>query len=155
MDVYFRRLQILSAAAFSYSHGTNDARKTMGIITGVLLTTGYLQKFCVPLWVILSAHAAIAMGTLCGGWRIVHTVGSRITRLKPRGGYCAETAAGGGGGSFHDARHRRCPLHPARESRALGSSGQHCLGLVPHYPRRRYDCLDPLHGAAAFGLDQV
>ena len=93
MDVYFRRLQILSAAAFSYSHGTNDAQKTMGIITGVLVTTGYLQKFSVPLWVILSAHAAIAMGTLSGGWRIVHTVGSRITRLKPRGGFCAETAA--------------------------------------------------------------
>lgn len=91
MDVYFRRLQILSAAAFSYSHGTNDAQKTMGIITGVLVTTGYLEAFSVPLWVILAAHTAIALGTLFGGWRIVHTVGSRITRLKPRGGFCAET----------------------------------------------------------------
>jgi PiT family inorganic phosphate transporter len=95
MDTYFRRLQILSAAAFSYSHGTNDAQKTMGIITGVLVTTGHLKSFAVPLWAILSAHAAIALGTLSAGWRIVHTVGTRITRLKPRGGFCAETAAAG------------------------------------------------------------
>ena len=95
MDVYFRRLQLLSAAAFSYSHGTNDAQKTMGLITGVLVTAGYLKSFTVPIWVILAAHTAIALGTLAGGWRIVHTVGSRITRLKPRGGFCAETAAAG------------------------------------------------------------
>jgi PiT family inorganic phosphate transporter len=93
MDVYFRKLQLLSAAAFSYSHGTNDAQKTMGIITGVLVTTGFLKSFHVPIWVILAAHAAIGIGTLCGGWRIVHTMGSRITKLKPRGGFCAETAA--------------------------------------------------------------
>lgn len=93
MDVYFRRLQLVSAAAFSYSHGTNDAQKTMGLITGVLVTTKYLPSFHVPLWVILSAHAAIALGTLSGGWRIIHTMGSRITRLRPRGGFCAETAA--------------------------------------------------------------
>lgn len=93
MDVYFRKLQLLSAAAYSYSHGTNDAQKTMGIITGVLVTTGYLKTFQVPIWVILAAHAAIALGTLSGGWRIVHTMGSRITRLRPRGGFCAETAA--------------------------------------------------------------
>lgn len=92
MDVYFRRLQILSAGAFSYSHGTNDAQKTMGIITGVLVTTGFLPEFAVPLWVILAAHTSIALGTLCGGWRIVHTVGARITKLRPRGGFCAETA---------------------------------------------------------------
>ena len=93
MDVYFRKLQLLSAAAFSYSHGTNDAQKTMGIITGVLVATGFLKKFEVPVWVMLAACAAIALGTLSGGWRIVHTMGSRITRLKPRGGFCAETAA--------------------------------------------------------------
>lgn len=93
MDVYFRKLQLVSAAAFSYSHGTNDAQKTMGIITGVLVTAGYLESFAVPIWVILSAHAAIALGTLCGGWRIVHTMGARITRLRPRGGFCAETAS--------------------------------------------------------------
>jgi len=93
MDVYFRRLQLLSAAAYSYSHGTNDAQKTMGIITGVLFTAGYLRTFAVPVWVILAAHAAIALGTLSGGWRIVHTMGTRITRLRPRGGFAAETAA--------------------------------------------------------------
>jgi PiT family inorganic phosphate transporter len=93
MDVYFRQLQLVSAAAFSYSHGTNDAQKTMGIITGVLVATKYLPRFEVPIWVILAAHAAIALGTMSGGWRIVHTVGSRITKLKPRGGFCAETAA--------------------------------------------------------------
>ena len=93
MDVYFRKLQLLSAAAFSYAHGTNDAQKTMGIITGVLVAANYLPSFHVPIWVILSAHAAIGLGTLSGGWRIVHTMGSRITKLKPRGGFCAETAA--------------------------------------------------------------
>ncbi len=93
MDIHFRRLQLLSAAAFSYSHGTNDAQKTMGIITGVLVAAKYLPTFHVPIWVILTAHAAIGLGTLCGGWRIIHTMGSRITRLKPRGGFCAETAA--------------------------------------------------------------
>lgn len=93
MDIYFRRLQLVSAAIFSYSHGTNDAQKTMGIITLVLVTGGFQQSFHVPLWVILAAHAAIALGTMCGGWRIVRTMGSRLTRLKPRGGFCAETAA--------------------------------------------------------------
>jgi len=93
MDVYFRRLQLLSAAAYSYSHGTNDAQKTMGIIAGVLYSAGYLSTFYVPLWVVLAAHAAIALGTLAGGWRVVRTVGTRITRLRPRGGFAAETAA--------------------------------------------------------------
>jgi PiT family inorganic phosphate transporter len=93
MDVYFRKLQLVSAAAFSYAHGTNDAQKTMGIITGVLVTTGFLRDFRVPVWVILSAGAAIGLGTLSGGWRIIHTMGSRITRLRPRGGFCAEAAA--------------------------------------------------------------
>ena len=93
MDVYFRKLQLLSAAAYSYAHGTNDAQKTMGIITLVLYTGGYLQSFKVPVWVILSAHAAIALGTLTGGWRIVHTMGARLTRLRPRSGFCAEAAA--------------------------------------------------------------
>jgi PiT family inorganic phosphate transporter len=90
MDVYFRKLQLLSAAAFSYAHGTNDAQKTMGIVTGVLLTAGYIHAFRVPTWVILSAGAAIGLGTMSGGWRIVHTMGGRITRLKPRSGFCAE-----------------------------------------------------------------
>jgi PiT family inorganic phosphate transporter len=93
MDVYFRKLQLVSAAWFSYAHGTNDAQKTMGIITGVLVTTRYLDTFAVPIWVIFAAHTAIALGTLFGGWRIIHTMGGRLTKLKPRGGFCAETAA--------------------------------------------------------------
>ena len=93
MDVHFRRLQLLSAAALSFSHGTNDAQKTMGLITGVLVTAGYLKVFHVPIWVIFSAHTAIALGTLFGGWRIVHTMGRRLTPLKPRSGFCAETGA--------------------------------------------------------------
>jgi len=92
MDVYFRKLQLVSAAILSLAHGTNDAQKTMGIITGVLLTGGFITQFRVPVWVILAAGAAIGMGTLSGGWRIVHTMGGRITRLKPRSGFCAETA---------------------------------------------------------------
>ena len=93
MDRYFRKLQLASAALYSFAHGTNDAQKTMGIITGVLVASGYQKTFHVPVWVILSAHAAIALGTMSGGWRIVHTMGSRLTKLKPRGGFCAETAA--------------------------------------------------------------
>lgn len=93
MDWYFRKLQLVSAAIFSYSHGTNDAQKTMGIITGVLVTAGYLKTFTVPSWVKIAACAAIAMGTMSGGWRIIHTMGARLTRLKPRHGFCAETAA--------------------------------------------------------------
>src|SRR5258705_3278396 len=92
VDQWFRRLQLLSAAAYSLGHGTNDAQKTMGIIAGVLFTAGYLQQFAIPLWVILAAHAAIALGTLTGGWRIVHTMGSKITKLQPFGGFAAETA---------------------------------------------------------------
>ena len=93
MDKHFRRLQLVSAGMYSFAHGTNDAQKTMGIITGVLVTSGHLRSFRVPIWVVLAAHAAIALGTLCGGWRIVHTMGTRLTRLKPRSGFCAETAA--------------------------------------------------------------
>src|SRR5215472_7820285 len=93
MDFYFRKLQLLSAAAVSLAHGTNDAQKTMGIITTVLVASHYLKEFVVPNWVIFAACAAIALGTLSGGWRIVHTMGGRLTRLKPRSGFCAEAAA--------------------------------------------------------------
>jgi PiT family inorganic phosphate transporter len=92
VDQLFRRLQLLSAAAYSLGHGTNDAQKTMGIIAGLLFTAGYLKEFTIPIWVILAAHAAIALGTLTGGWRIVHTMGSKITKLQPFGGFAAETA---------------------------------------------------------------
>jgi len=93
VDRWFRRLQLLSAGAFSLSHGTNDAQKTMGIIAGLLLAAGYIGDFHVPIWVILAAHAAIALGTLAGGWRIIHTMGSKITKLQPVGGFAAETGA--------------------------------------------------------------
>ena len=93
MDKYFRRLQLASSALLSFSHGANDAQKTAGIITGLLVTSGMLSTFAVPKWVVLMAYAAISLGTLSGGWRIVHTMGSRLTRLRPRGGFCAETAA--------------------------------------------------------------
>src|SRR5688500_3719707 len=90
----FRRGQLLSAAAFSLGHGGNDAQKTMGIILAVLIAAGNLPKDAdVPLWVVLSAHGAIGLGTLSGGWRIVKTMGSKITRLQPVGGMAAETAA--------------------------------------------------------------
>jgi PiT family inorganic phosphate transporter len=90
----FKRLQLLSAGLYSLSHGTNDAQKTMGIIAVLLFSTGRLNgDFHVPVWVILSAHTAIALGTLAGGWRIVHTMGSRITKLEPYGGFSAESAA--------------------------------------------------------------
>jgi inorganic phosphate transporter, PiT family len=93
LDQLFRRLQLLSAGLYSLGHGGNDAQKTMGIITGLLVTSGHLKEFHVPLWVILLSHAAIAFGTLFGGWRIVKTMGTRITKLQPFGGFCAETAA--------------------------------------------------------------
>jgi len=93
MDFYFRKLQLLSAASFSLSHGANDAQKTMGIITGVLVASGFQKTFEIHLWVVMACYAAIALGTLSGGWRIVRTMGARLTRLKPRSGFCAETGA--------------------------------------------------------------
>jgi PiT family inorganic phosphate transporter len=93
VDRWFRRLQLLSAAFFSLNHGANDAQKTMGIIAGVLFTAGYIQTFDIPFWVILAAHTAIGLGTLAGGWRIIHTMGSKITKLQPVGGFAAETGA--------------------------------------------------------------
>jgi len=98
VDRLFRRGQLLSAAAYSLGHGGNDAQKTMGIITAVLVAGGLLQSGPnqslphIPLWVVLSAHTAMGLGTLSGGWRIVHTMGSKITKLQPFGGFCAETA---------------------------------------------------------------
>jgi PiT family inorganic phosphate transporter len=98
VDRYFKRLQLFSAGIYSFSHGTNDAQKTMGIITPLLFSIGYFStsvdpnNLPVPFWVILSAHAAIALGTLAGGWRIVKTMGHRITKLRPVHGFAAETA---------------------------------------------------------------
>ena len=99
VDKWFRKAQLLSAAAYSLGHGGNDAQKTMGIVAGALYTGGLMSKAdMLGNWgklhwpIILAAHAAIAMGTYFGGWRIVHTMGQRITKLKPVGGFCAETA---------------------------------------------------------------
>jgi PiT family inorganic phosphate transporter len=94
VDGTFRKLQLLSAALYSLGHGTNDAQKTMGIITGVLVTAGILQAFEVPVWVVFASYSAIAFGTLFGGWRIVKTMGTKITKLQPSDGFCAETAGG-------------------------------------------------------------
>jgi inorganic phosphate transporter, PiT family len=102
---WFRYMQLVSSAAFSFSHGANDAQKTMGIIMGLLVATqasfagetGFLRHFHqpnadhVPYWLVIGAHTFIGLGTLFGGWRIVHTMGSRVTRLQPIGGFCAET----------------------------------------------------------------
>ena len=94
VDRTFRVGQLISSAAYSLGHGTNDAQKTMGIIALVLFTAGYLgDTFYVPTWVILSAHAAIGLGTYMGGWKVVRTMGMKLTHLRPIGGFCAETAS--------------------------------------------------------------
>jgi inorganic phosphate transporter, PiT family len=98
VDRFFRRVQLLSAAGFSLMHGANDAQKTMGIIAGALVTGGFLQlgadgRLPIPFWVVLLAHTAIGLGTLSGGWRIIHTMGTKITKLQPIGGFAAETGA--------------------------------------------------------------
>ena len=118
VDRVFRRLQLVSAAAFSISHGANDAQKTMGIMVGLLVSTKahfvgatdwtrhlYLENAdTIPMWIEMSAYIAIALGTALGGWRIVKTMGTRITKLRPFGGFCAET---GGAGAIFLARPRR------------------------------------------------
>jgi PiT family inorganic phosphate transporter len=92
VDRFFRVGQLLSSAAFSLGHGTNDAQKTMGIIAVLLYTTGHIDHFYVPVWVILTAYTAIALGTLAGGWKVIRTMGVKLTDLRPVGGFCAETA---------------------------------------------------------------
>jgi len=93
VNKWSRVLQLFSAALYSLGHGGNDAQKTMGIIASLLFVGGLIQEFKVPLWVVLSAHAAIGLGTLSGGWRIVKTMGQKITKLEPIDGFCAETSA--------------------------------------------------------------
>ena len=107
VDRLFRRLQLVSAALYSLGHGANDAQKTMGVITILLLTAGQIDHFYVPGWVIFSCGAAISLGTLSGGWRIVHTLGSRVTTLRPVGGFCAESA---GAISLFAATHLGIPV---------------------------------------------
>jgi len=93
VDRLFRKLQLFTAAMLSLAHGTNDAQKTMGIVTTALFAAHYIPSFAVPLWVVVMAATAMGLGTLSGGWRIVHTMGGRITKLKPVGGACAEAAS--------------------------------------------------------------
>ena len=94
VDHIFRRGQLVSAALYSLGHGGNDAQKTMGIISGLLFSAGLLGgTFHIPLWVVLSCHAAIALGTVFGGWRIVKTMGQKVAKLKPIDGFCAESSA--------------------------------------------------------------
>ncbi len=92
VDNVFRKLQLVSAGFYSFGHGSNDAQKTMGIIVSVLVATKYQDQFHVPIWVIFACHLAIGLGTMFGGWRIVKTMGMKITKLKPIGGFCAEFA---------------------------------------------------------------
>ncbi len=92
VDRWFRRLQLISAAAYSLGHGTNDAQKSMGIITTALVAGGLLQSYSVPFWVIICCHLAMGGGTMAGGWRVVKTMGQRITKLNPFGGFAAEAA---------------------------------------------------------------
>jgi PiT family inorganic phosphate transporter len=108
VDSWFRRGQLFSAALYSLGHGGNDAQKTMGIIAVLLYANGFLgSEFYVPLWVVLACHAAMGLGTLTGGWRIVRTLGLRITKLKPVGGFCAET---GGAATLFLATHLGVPV---------------------------------------------
>ncbi len=94
VDHLFRKGQLISAALYSLGHGGNDAQKTMGIIAGLLFSAGYLgSTFYIPLWVVLSCHAAIALGTMMGGWRIVKTMGYKVAKLRPVDGFCAESGA--------------------------------------------------------------
>jgi PiT family inorganic phosphate transporter len=107
VDHWFRRLQLLSAALYSLNHGANDAQKTMGIIAGALYAGGLISEFRIDLWVIMAAYLAIGLGTLSGGWRIIQTMGQKITRLQPVGGFAAETA---GAISIFTATHLGVPV---------------------------------------------
>ena len=174
VDRIFRRLQLLSAALYSLSHGANDAQKTMGIIVGLLVSsqalfvaeTGWLQHLHVPnadripLWVEFAAYTAIGLGTALGGWRIVKTMGSRITKLRPFGGFCAETAGGhldpdrlaarrAGEHHPHDhRRHRRRRRGAAAVGGAVGRGDADRVGLDPHDPDGGGDRGGELSGAA-------
>ncbi|RPJ64014.1 MAG: inorganic phosphate transporter [Dehalococcoidia bacterium] len=107
VNKWSRILQLVSAASYSLAHGGNDAQKTMGIIASLLLAGGLITEFEIPLWVVLLAYSAIALGTLTGGWRIVKTMGQKITRLRPIDGFCAET---GGAISIFIATHMGIPV---------------------------------------------
>jgi hypothetical protein len=157
VDHWFRRLQLVSAAMFSLNHGANDAQKTMGIMAGVLATAGYIAKepFTIPTWVVLAAYTAIGLGTLSGGWRIIHTMGSRITKLQPVHGFAGRLPGHGPRrAGQHDPRHHR--LHRRRGldappvGRAMGRRGPDRLGLGADHSRGR--AARRVHGLAAEGV---
>ncbi len=93
INPWFRKLTLISSCLYSLGHGGNDAQKTMGIIASLVFSAGYMKTFHIPFWIVLSSYAAIALGTLSGGWRIVKTMGQKITKLRPIDGFCAETAS--------------------------------------------------------------
>jgi PiT family inorganic phosphate transporter len=107
INLWSKRLQFVSAALYSLGHGGNDAQKTMGIIATLLYSSGHMKTYHIPIWIVLSAHSAIAMGTLTGGWRIVKTMGQKIVKLKPIDGFCAETASAA---SIYLATHLGVPV---------------------------------------------
>jgi inorganic phosphate transporter, PiT family len=126
VDHWFRRLQLVSAAGFSLMHGANDAQKTMGIVSGALVTGGFLEltgkgELPIPIWVVLLAHAAIGLGTLTGGWRIIHTMGSKITKLQPQD-------------ARHHRRDRRCGSHAPPVRGPLGRRRSDRVGVDSHHP---------------------
>ncbi len=134
-DRVFRKFQLLSAATFSVSHGMNDAQKTMGIIAIVLFKSGYLgSSFYIPYWVEFACYLVIALGTMTGGWRIIKTMGTKITKLQPMRGFCAETAAFG---CRHSRKHDTyyygsdygSRIHETTDCRPLGGGGKYPLGL--------------------------
>ena len=156
VNVWSKRMQFASAALYSLGHGGNDAQKTMGIIASLVYTSGHMKEFHIPLWIVLCAHTAIAMGTLSGGWRIVKTMGQGIVKLRPIDGFCAETASAVsiffathlGRPRFDDpCHHRRRGRSRRRQERRPGQmAGDHQdrLGLDPDHSRRgrlRRDCL--------------
>ena len=171
VDRWFRRLQFVSAAAYSLGHGGNDAQKTMGIIWMLLIAAGYAaQADPLPFWVVIACQAAMGLGTLFGGWRIVKTMGMRITKLRPQGGFCASasgaatlflaTGLGIPVSTTHTItgvdRRRRLGAEALRS--ALGRRGQHRVGVDLHHSvlgvhrRHRVVVRRPLPVSAAGGV---
>ncbi|MBI2176257.1 inorganic phosphate transporter [Candidatus Woesearchaeota archaeon] len=107
VNMWFKRLQLISASGYSLGHGTNDAQKTMGVIAAVLFSAGFIDSFRIDRWVIIAAYTAIALGTFAGGWRIVKTMGNRLTKLRPVDGFCAES---GGALTLLGASHFGIPV---------------------------------------------
>ena len=163
VDRWFRRLQLASAAGFSLMHGANDAQKTMGIIAGALVTGGYLQmqngELPIPFWVVLSAHTAIGLGTLTGGWRIIHTMGSKITKAASRGRICSRNRSScrhlycdhARCRHQHDAHHYRSDRGRQRDAsafgRPVGRRPTDCLGVGVDDSCGRPDWRDDVLGA--------